>query len=168
MSEINWEFVILLLLCITYSVDTGRKNPSALMGGIYLVLLDFLVERLNVIFGPVWLADKSIYLLQSGQPSEVPLIALFGGVFLCNLLPREKHIIFISLIFGTVGAICEWLLVRAHLLIWLNNWGFTHVFFMYLILGYLAFNFYYLSRKYQFINFLITGFIVVVLFVVAK
>lgn len=168
MSEINWQFIVILLLGIAYSVDTGRKNPSALMGGIYLVMLDFVVERLNAIFGPVWLADKSIYLLQTGQPAEVSLIALFGGTFLCNLLYKEKHIFFISLIFGLGGAIAERVLVGAGLLIWLNNWGFVHVFLMYLILGYLTFNFYYLSRKYQFINFLITGFIVCVLFIVLK
>lgn len=168
MSEINWTFIVLLLLGIAYSVDTGRKNPSALMGGIYLVMLDFVVERLNALFGPLWLADKSIYLLQAGQPAEVPLIALFGGTLLCNLLPRERHIFLISLIFGLGGAIAERVLVSAGLLFWLNNWGVPHVFSMYLILGYLTFNFYYLSRKYQFINFLITGFIVAVLFTFSK
>ncbi len=168
MPEINWRFIVILLLCIAYSVDTGRKNPSALMGGVYLVMLDFLVERLNAIFGPLWLADKSTYLLQVGQPAEVPLIALFGGTFLCNLLPREKHIFLISLIFGLGGAIAERILVSARLLRWLNNWGFPHVFLMYLILGYLTFNFYYLNRKYQFINFLITGFIIALLFIFTK
>ncbi len=164
----NWLFVVLLLLGIVYTVDVGRKNPSALYGGIYLVLLDFVVERLNVLFGPVWLADKSVYLLQAGQPAEVPLIALFGGVFLCNLLPEEKHILLISLVFGLGGAVAERILVSMGLLTWHDNWGFLNVFLMYLILGYLTFNFYYLTRKYQFINFLITGFIVMVLFMVSK
>ncbi len=164
----NWLYVVLLLLSIAYSVDIGRKNPSALLGGIYLVLLDFIVERLNVLFGPVWLADKSIHLLQAGQPAEVPLIALFGGVFLCNLLPKEKHILLISLVFGLGGAVAERILVSRGLLIWQNNWGFMNVFLMYLILGYLTFNFYYLSRKYQCINFLISGFILAVLFTFSK
>lgn len=168
MHEINWQFIVILLLCFAYSVDTGRKNPSALMGGIYLVMLDFVVERLNVLFGPLWLADKSIHLLQVGQPAEVPLIALFGGTFLCNLLPRERHIFFITLIFGLFGAIAERVLVSNGLLRWLNNWGCLHVFLMYLILGYLTFNFYYLNKKYQFINFLITGFIIALLFIFSK
>lgn len=164
----NWVYVTLLLLSIAYSFGAGRNNPSALMGGIYLVLLDFLVERLNVLFGPVWLADKSVFLLQAGQPAEVPLIALFGGTFLCNLLPKEKKIIFVSGLFGLFGAIAEYLLTVAGMLKWLDYWGFIHVAIMYFIIGYLTFNFYYLSRKYQLINFIITGIIIFLLFAVSK
>jgi hypothetical protein len=164
----NWLFVGLLLLCVAYSVDTGRKNPSALLGGIYLVMLDFVVERLNVLFGPVWLADRSVELLQAGQPAEVPLIALFGGTFLCNLLPKERRIILASILFGLGGAVSEFILTVAGLLKWLNYWGFIHVAVMYFIIGYLTFNFYYLNRKYQLINLLIAAFIIAVLFLVPK
>lgn len=167
MYEINWLFVVLFLLSIAYSIDTGRKNQSALLSGIYLVLLDFVIERINAIFGPLWLAEKSVYLLQVGQPVEVPVIALFGGTFLCNLLPRERRIIFISVLFGLGGAIAEYTLTVMGLLKWLNYWGFIHVVVMYFIIGYITFNFYYLSRKYQLINFLVTLLIIIALFLVS-
>lgn len=164
----NWLYVAFLLLAIAYSVERGRNNPSALLGGLYLVMLDFLVERLNVLFGPAWLADKSVMLLQAGQPAEVPLIALFGGTFLCNLLPKERKIILFSVLFGFGGGIGEYILTGAGLLKWLDHWGFIHVAIIYFIIGYLTFNFYYLSRRYQFINFIITGVILILLFIVSK
>jgi len=129
--------LVLAILWLGYEVAQPQKRKilkQALLLGLFLMAFDFVVENAGFFAGQ-WTSPQSIFLVIA-VPIEIIALTIIGGTAWALHLPEKFDRTYAAIeviIFGTFGALGEYLLMLNGMMVYTGGWTSIHAFFGYVI-----------------------------------
>jgi len=127
-SVVGW---FLIELKTNWNDRTGIKK--ALLIGLFLMIFDFAYENFGFYLG-LWRSFYSLFFVLH-VPVEMLGVTFLGGTAWGLFLPKKfskMYSAFDILLFSTVGACGEFLLLKANIMTYLGGWTSLYAFFSYM------------------------------------
>ncbi len=147
LGQLSWDLLLasaILWFAIEFRDEKHRNRlPNALKIGAFLLVFDFAFENSGWLAG-LWQTHSSFAF--GVVPIQVMGIAFFGGAAWAGYLPRKFnfwHSLSDCVVFGTFGALGEWLLIQQGLftysLWWTSSFAFAAYFLTWILLHFVRY-----------------------------
>ena len=152
----SWYIIpIFLLVLLAYGNEVEKKKWNVVLGGMALWGMDLFNEIWNALvfhftqYTAVWVEPaNTVYLIFIGMNIETTFMFAVMGLFVCKVLPEDKHVkifgkipnrVFFAIMNSMLCVIVEIILNAAGALVWEYPWWNASAPWLIFLIGYLPF-----------------------------